>query len=126
MCSWLNERSLNVTTFRYYCLVFFLTWNHYLFSDIDAVTTTFHVMVNTYFLNFRLALLIVLRALVHLIYLVIFNNFLVFNFCFFFKFRPIISFSLDKYSLLFFDVVLHYQLNAFKIPKLSNTTTDLS
>ena len=55
---------------------------HYLFPDIDAVTTTFHVLVNTYFLNFRLALLIALRALVHLIYLVIFNNFLVFNFPF--------------------------------------------
>ena len=53
---------------------------HYLFSDIDAVTATFHVLVNTYFLNFRLALLIVLRAPVHLIYLEIFNNFLVFNF----------------------------------------------
>ena len=50
---------------------------------IDAVTTTFHVLVNTYFLNFRLALLIVLKILVHLIYLVIFNNFLVFNFPFF-------------------------------------------
>ena len=57
---------------------------HYLFSDIDAVTATFHVLVNTYFLNVRLlALLIVLRALVHLIYLIIFNNFLVFNFHFF-------------------------------------------
>ena len=53
---------------------------HYLFSDIDAVTATFHVLVNTYFLNFRLALLIVLRALVYLIYLVIFSKFLVFNF----------------------------------------------
>ena len=40
---------------------------HYLFSDIDAMTATFHVLVNTYFLNFRLVLLIVLRALVHLI-----------------------------------------------------------
>ena len=56
---------------------------HYLFSDIDAVTTTLHDFVNTYFLNFRLALLIVPRALFHLIYLVIFNNFLVFNFPFF-------------------------------------------
>ena len=55
----------------------------YLFSDIDVVTTTFHVLVNTYFLNLRLALLIVLAALGHLIYLVIFNNFLVFNFPFF-------------------------------------------
>ena len=44
---------------------------------------TFHVLVNTYFLNFRLALLIVLRALVYLMYLVIFNNFIVFNFPFF-------------------------------------------
>ena len=47
----------------------------YLFSDIDALTTHFHVLVNTYFLNFRFALLIVLRTLVHLIYLVIFNKF---------------------------------------------------
>ena len=57
--------------------------NRYLFSDIDAVMPPFHAKVNTYFLNFGLALLILLRALVHLIYLVIFNNFLVFNFPFF-------------------------------------------
>ena len=56
----------------------------FFFSDIDAVMATFHVLVNTYFLNFRFALQIVLRALVHLtIYLVIFNNFLVFKFAFF-------------------------------------------
>ena len=55
---------------------------HYLFSDIDAVMATFHVLINTYFFNFILAPMIVLRALVHLIYLVIFNNFLVFNFSF--------------------------------------------
>ena len=54
----------------------------YLFSDIDAVKATFHILVNTYFPNFRLALLIVLRALVDLLYLVFFNNFLVFNFPF--------------------------------------------
>ena len=87
----LNEESLNVTTFRYRCLGNSL-WHgtHYLFIDThsgypdidDAVTTTFHVLVNTYFLHFRLALLIVLRALLHLIYLVIFDNFLVFNFPF--------------------------------------------
>ena len=70
---------------------------HYSFPDTDAVTSTFH-------------------ALVHPIYLVIFNNFLFFNF--FFQFGTIISFSLDKYSLLIFDVLLHYQLNAFKIPKM--------
>ena len=52
-------------------------------SDIDVVMVTFYVLVNKYFLNFRLALLIVLKALVHLIYLIIFNNFLVFNFPFF-------------------------------------------
>ena len=51
--------------------------------QLDAVTATFHVLVKTYFLNFRLAVLIVLRALVHVIYLVIFNNFLVFHFPFF-------------------------------------------
>ena len=67
----------------------FVSWDsfwhgsHYLFSDIDAAATTFHILVNTYFLKFRLALLIVLRTLVHLVYLVIFNNFLVFNFPFF-------------------------------------------
>ena len=71
----LNEALLNVTTFRYCCLGFLLAWNplYYLFSDIDAVTATFQVLVNTYFLNFRIALLwfcllIVLRALVHLKY----------------------------------------------------------
>ena len=44
------------------------------------------------------------------------NNFLVFNFPFFLI--SIISFFLGMYSLLVFDVVLHYQLNAFKIPKM--------
>ena len=77
----LNEGSLNVTTFRYCCLGFFLKWNTlFIFR---YMTTTFHVLVNTYFLNFRLALLVVLRALVHLISVVIFNNFSVFNFPFF-------------------------------------------
>ena len=71
------ERRL--TELDYCCLGFFLTWNP-LFTD--AVAANFHVLVNTYFLNFRLALLIVLRSLVHLIYLVIFSNFLVFNFRF--------------------------------------------
>ena len=28
------------------------------------------------------------------------------------------SFSLDKYSLLIFDGVLHYKLNAFEISKI--------
>ena len=56
---------------------------HYLFSDKDAVTVTFHVLENTYFLNFRFTLLIVMRVLVHVIYLVIFSNVLVFNFPFF-------------------------------------------
>ena len=74
----------------------------------------------TYFLNFRLALLwfclfIVMRALVYLT--VIFNNFLVFSFSFF-RFRTIIYFSLGKYSLSIFDVVLYYQENAFKISKM--------
>ena len=74
----------------------------------------------TYFLNFRLALLwfclfIVMRALVYLT--VIFNNFLVFSFSFF-RFRTITYFSLDKYSLSIFDVVLYYQENAFKISKM--------
>ena len=36
---------------------------HYLFSDIDAVTASFRVLGNTYFLSFRLALMIVLKAL---------------------------------------------------------------
>ena len=34
-----------------------------------------------------------------------------------------ISFSLEKYPLLIFDVVLHYQLNSFKIPKMQSTLT---
>ena len=67
-----------MTTFTYCCLGFFLVWKngtHYLFSDIDAVTATFDILVNTYFLKFRLTLLVLLRALVHLIYLVILQTF---------------------------------------------------
>ena len=56
---------------------------HYLFSDIyrccDDHFLFSYILVNTYFVKFRLTLLIVLRALVHLIYLIIFSNFLVFN-----------------------------------------------
>ena len=59
--------------FQILVLGFLLTWKP-LFSDIatDAVSATFKVLVNTYFLNFRLALpwfclLIVLRALAHLV-----------------------------------------------------------
>ena len=57
----------------------------HLFSDSVAATATFRLSIvfwmvaNTYFCHFRLALLNLLRALVHLIYLLIFNNFLVFN-----------------------------------------------
>ena len=51
--------------------------------------------------------------------LVIFNNFLVFNFPFLISSNIFLFFSsLDKYSLFIFNVVLHYQLNAFKIPKI--------
>ena len=74
----LNE-GLNVTTFRYCCLGFFLFWQGYLFSAIDAVTATFNVLVNAYLLNFRLALLNVQMALARVIYLATFNNSLVFN-----------------------------------------------
>ena len=81
-CMVVNINSLFAkwSTSRYCCLGFFLA--RYLFSDINALMATFHVLVNPYFLNFRLALLIVLRVVVHLIYLVIFNTFLVFNFPF--------------------------------------------
>ena len=119
MCFSLNGGLLNVTTFIHCCLGFFLAGNPlYFFSDIDAVAATFHVLVNTYFLIFRLALLIVLKALVDLIQLVIFYKFLVFNFPFF-KFENNSFFTgQPKYSLLIFVVVLHYQLNVFKIPKM--------
>ena len=61
----------------------FIYFQIYLYIDA-AATATFHVLVNTCFLNFRLALLIVLSARFHLIrYLVIFNDFLVFNFSLF-------------------------------------------
>ena len=96
-------------------ILFVMEPTSYLFSDKDAVTVTFHVLVNTYILDFKLALL--MKTLVHLIYQVIFNNFLVFNSPFF-KFWTIIFSSLDKYSLIIFDIVLHYQLNAFKRPKI--------
>ena len=119
----MNEGSLNVITFEYYCLDSFWHGTHYFFSDIDTVTATFYVLVNTYFLNFRTALLIVLRALAHLIYLVIFNNFLVLTFFFYWT---IICFSLDKYSIIIFDAVLHHHLNVVKFLKWSSTTTGLS
>ena len=68
----------------------------------------------THFLIFRLVLLIALRIFVHLIYLVIFNSFLVFNFSF--------QISDNNFffpnSLLIFDVVTHYQLSTFKILKM--------
>ena len=54
--------------------VYMIAWNPLFFSDKDAMTDTFQVLVNTYLLNFRLALLwfchcllIILRVLVHLI-----------------------------------------------------------
>ena len=92
--SWLHSRKHKCTfswmkDHRTWLLSDIVPWDsfwhgtHYLFSDIDAMTATFHVLVNTYFLNFRLAVLIVLTDLVHLIYQAIFNNFLVFNFPFF-------------------------------------------
>ena len=87
-----------------------------------AVTTTFHVLVNT---QLPLPQLIVLKALVHLIiHLVIFNNFLVFNFPFL-----ILNYSFlspDKYSLLIFDVVLHYEKMPLEFLKWSSATTVLS
>ena len=83
-----EEGSLNVTNDSFQILLLGILSgiepSIFIFRYIDAVTATFHVLVNTYFLNFRLALLIVLTALDHLIYLVIFSNFLVFNFPFFY------------------------------------------
>ena len=125
----LNEGSLNVVTFRCCCLRSFLGMEPTIYFQIyiDAVTASFHVLVNTCFLNFRLVLLIVLSALVHLIYLLIFNNFLVFIFPSINFKQQVIAFSLlDTYSLLIFSVALHYQLNTFKIPKWPSTSTDLS
>ena len=88
-----------------------------IYFHINAVTATFHVLVNTYFLNFRLALLSVLRVLAHLIYLVIFSNFSVFNFPFLIS-NNIFLFPGYTFSLLIFDVEFHYQLNVFKAPKM--------
>ena len=79
MCFLLNEASLNVTTFRYCCLGFFLAWESlYLFSDMDAVRrqSLFQVLANTYIFpqlqtftanDLPICLLIVLWAPVHLI-----------------------------------------------------------
>ena len=107
-----------MNTCRYWCLRFFLVWNPQFIFRYRCCDSHFHVLVNTYFLNFRPALLIVLRVLVHLIYLVIFSNFPVFNFPFFFISKNIFLFPGYKYSLLIFDVELHYQLNAMKVPKM--------
>ena len=78
-----------MTTFRWLFEIFSsMEAAIYFQIGINVVTATFQVSVNTYFLNFRLALLwlcllIVLRALVYLIKAVIFNNFLVLDFSFF-------------------------------------------
>ena len=50
-------------------------WNPLFIFRYICCDGHFNVLVNTYFLNFRLALLVVLRALVHLIYLVILSTF---------------------------------------------------
>ena len=78
-------------------------WNAlFIFRYRCCIITTFDVLLNKYLLNLRPSLLVVLRALVHLIYQVIVTT------SFFFldsNNSYLISFFLDKYSLLIFDVV---------------------
>ena len=85
--------------------------------------------MNTYFFQFRLALLwfcllIVLRALVELIQL-IFNKFLLFNFPFFNFKQYFPLFSLDKYCCIF-NVVTTIKKMLLKFLKWSSATTHLS
>ena len=81
--------------------------------------------VNTYFLNLRLILLIVLRALIHLIHLVFFSNLLVLIFLLLISNNFPFPWISIPFSLIF-DVVLHYQLMSLRFLKWSSTTTDLS
>ena len=84
----------------------------YLFSDIDAVMATFKVLVIKYvFSQCGTCTTLVLSA--DCIECSCWHNIVIFN-----EFLTVISFPMDKYSLLIFDVVLHYQLDAFKIPKM--------
>ena len=90
----------------------FLHGTYYLFSDIDAVMATFKVLVIKYvFSQYRTYTALVVSA--DCIECSCSHNIVIFN-----EFLTVISFPLDTYSLLIFDVVLHYQLNAFKIPKM--------
>ena len=105
----LYEAPLNVTAFRYCNLEFFVAGTHNLFSDIrcdghfPVVGKYIHPQLQT---CTALVLTVDFTEGSYSSNIVIFNNFLVFNFPFFKHFPVII------------DVVLHYQLNAFKNPKL--------
>ena len=86
----------------------------------DAVMVIFQVLVKIYFLNVRHALLWLSVGCTGCSFspnIAIFNNILVFNFPFF-NFEQKFNFLLDNYSLFIFDVVLQYQVNASKIPKM--------
>ena len=119
----LYEASLNVTTFRYYCLGFFLAWTP-LYLPILIFR---YRCCEGHFPGFGRYIFTQLQTCSALVLfadysggscssnIVIFNNFLVFKF-------PCLISNINflfpgKYSLLF-HVVLQYQLNAFKIPKM--------
>ena len=119
----LYEASLNVTTFRYCCLGFFLAWNP-LYLPILIFR---YRCCEGHFPGFGRYIFTQLQTCSALVLfadysggscssnIVIFNKFLVFKF-------PCLISNINflfpgKYSLLF-HVVLHYQLNAFKIPKM--------
>ena len=111
----ITERDVTTFALRYCCLGFFLAWNPISILSCDGYFPGFGKYI---FLQRQTCTVLVLSA-EHTECscspnIVIFNNFLVFNFPFF-KFRTIISFSQSqgKYSFVIFDVVLCYQLFFF-------------
>ena len=96
---------------------------HYLFSDIDPVTATFHVLVNIYFHNFRLV--------VHLIYLVVLTTcqfltflFLISNSKSFIKFTYYLHISKVSPQILSIKGDCTFLLSSFLIIVLCNSSAN--
>ena len=112
----LNEASLNVTTFRYCCLGFFLAWNPLFICRYRCCDGHFTGFGKYIFPQGQIWTALFLSADCTECScspnIVIFNNFLVFNFPFFISNNNFLFLEQTKYFLLIFDVALHYQLKA--------------
>ena len=114
----LNEGSLNVTTFRYCCLGFFLAWNPLFIFRYRCCDGHFPCFGKYIFPQLQTCFADCTEGSCSSNIPSNFQQLFSFSFFFFYISNNIISFSLDKYSLLIFNVVFHYQLNALKISKM--------